>query len=146
VDDADLRLRNLTYGLFVELGRAPTSDEIARDSQRSVESVRSGWRRLHEQHALVLDGAGEILMANPFSAVPTSFRVEAAGRSWYANCGWDAFGIGAALGADSTIRSTCPDCGDAIVINVADAHPDNDTMRFHVLVPAGQWWDDIGYT
>ena len=24
VDEADLRLRNLTYGLFVELGRAPT--------------------------------------------------------------------------------------------------------------------------
>ena len=26
MDESDLRLRNLTYGLFVELGRAPTAD------------------------------------------------------------------------------------------------------------------------
>ncbi|MBA2382331.1 MAG: hypothetical protein H0V73_09505, partial [Chloroflexi bacterium] len=34
----------------------------------------------------------------PFAARATDFQVEAAGRSWYANCAWDAFGIGAALG------------------------------------------------
>ena len=36
---------------------------------------------------------------NPFSANPTPHRVLAVGREWYANCGWDAFGILAALAA-----------------------------------------------
>ncbi len=35
-------------------------------------------------NALVLDGAGQIRMANPFAAQPTPFRVEAGGRSWFA--------------------------------------------------------------
>ena len=29
MDDADLRVRNLTYALFVELGRAPTAEEAS---------------------------------------------------------------------------------------------------------------------
>jgi len=29
MDEGDRRLRNATYGLFVELGRAPTSEETA---------------------------------------------------------------------------------------------------------------------
>ena len=36
-------------------------------------------------------------MANPFSAVPTAYRVPPDGRWWYANCAWDAFGILSAL-------------------------------------------------
>jgi hypothetical protein len=32
-------------------------------------------------------------MLNPFSAVETPHRVEAGGRSWFANCAWDALGI-----------------------------------------------------
>src|SRR4051794_27609572 len=67
VDGADLGLRNLTYELFVELGRAPTAGEAG--SAAGLD-VAEGWQRLHEQHALVLDDEGAIRMANPFSAVP----------------------------------------------------------------------------
>jgi len=72
--------------------------------------------------------------------------VEAAGRSWFANCAWDAFGIGAALGADSTIHTECADCGTPLDIGVHDGHPDDTDLVFHVLVPAASWWNDIGYT
>src|SRR5699024_6563726 len=109
VDEADIALRNATYRRFVELGRAPRAAEVADVTGGSTPEVRAGWRRLHDAHALVLDDAGEIAMANPFAARPTPFRVDSAGRSWFANCGWDAFGIGAALGSDSTIHSDCPD-------------------------------------
>ena len=50
-------------------------------------------------------------MAHPFSAVPTVHRVRAAGRSWYANCAWDAFGVLAALDVNGRVSSTCADCG-----------------------------------
>src|SRR5262245_33369710 len=94
MDDADLQLRNATYGLVVDLGRAPTPEETARSLEREVADVRAGWARLHDAHALVLDAeTGAILMANPFAAVPTRYRVAVGDRWWYANCAWDAFGI-----------------------------------------------------
>ena len=146
MDDADIEVRNATYRRFVELGRAPTAIEVAAATERSESDVRDAWRRLHDGHALVLDAAGEIRMANPFSAVPTPFVVEADDRTWYATCGWDAFGIGAALHADSTIETECADCREPIRIDVRDGQPTREDLVFHVLVPAASWWDDIGYT
>jgi Alkylmercury lyase len=142
VKGADVALRNRTYELFVELGRAPAAAEVGR-----AEDVQAGWRRLHDAHALVLDPAsGEIRMANPFSAVPTAYRVEAAGRRWYANCAWDAFGICAALHVDGRIETSCLDCGDPIAVEVRDQRPDDESLVFHCLVPAAHWWDDIVFT
>jgi len=146
MDAADLDLRNATYRLFVELGRAPTAKEVAAALALDDGAVVASWRRLHDDHALVLDDAGEIRMANPFAARPTAFVVDAAGRSWFANCGWDAFGIGAALHVDSTIHTTCADCGDTLDIDVRDGQPVDADLVFHVLVPARSWWSDIGFT
>jgi hypothetical protein len=107
----------------------------------------SGWKRLHEQHALVLNEAGdEIRMANPFSAVPTAYRVHADGRWWYANCAWDAFGVCAALHTDGRIETACPDCGEALEIDVRGQRADDESLLFHCLVPAARWWDDIVFT
>jgi len=146
MDAADSELRNATSRRFVELGRAPTAQETAATTQRSEADVRAAWSRLHAGHALVLDEAGDIRMANPFSAVPTPFRVEAAGRRWYANCAWDAFGIGAALHVDSIIDTECADCREPIRLHVRDGRPDDTDLVFHVLVPATSWWQDIGFT
>ena len=142
----DLAIRNLTYRQFVERGRAPTSDEIAESAGIPVGEVRATWQGLHEGHAIVLDAStGELRMANPFSAVPTAFRVHA-GRWWYANCAWDAFGICAALGTDGRIETACADCGDPLVCEVRDRRPDDPALLFHCLVPATAWWDDIVFT
>jgi hypothetical protein len=147
VDERDLRLRRLTYQLVVDLGRAPTATEVASASASTPDNILAAWRRLHEQHALVLNEArSEIRMANPFSAVPTAHRVLTNGRWWYANCGWDAFGICAALHSDGRIETSCPDCGEAISVEVRGGQPDDEALVFHCLVPAAQWWDDIVYT
>jgi Alkylmercury lyase len=143
VDESDLRLRNLTYELFVELGRAPMAEEAG---LAAGVDVRKGWQRLHDAHALVLDSAGEIRMANPFSAVPTPYRVNARGRWWYGNCAWDAFGICAALGADGRIETNCADCGEELGVDVRTGRPGDESLVFHCLVPAAHWWDDIVYT
>jgi Alkylmercury lyase len=147
MDIADLRLRNATYGLFVELGRAPTAREVADCIGSDDETVRMAWRRLHDMHALVLQhGADEIRMANPFSAIPTAYRVFARDRWWYANCAWDAFGVCAALRVDGRIETSCADCGEPLTTQVANGMPDDDTLVFHSLVPASRWWDDIVFT
>ena len=143
----DVELRNHTYQLFVELGRAPSVEEVTTSTTWTASEVLDGWQRLQREHALVLNHSGsEIRMANPFSAVPTAYRVRTAGRWWYANCAWDAFGICAALHTDGRIEASCPDCGDLLAIDLRDERPDDPSLIFHCLVPAAQWWDDIGFT
>jgi hypothetical protein len=142
VDERDVALRNRTYAFFVEHGRAPAADELGPAGE-----VRAGWRRLHEAHALVLNPAtDEPRMLNPFSVVPTAYRVRAGERWWYANCAWDAFGVCAALHVDGRIETSCPDCGEPVVVEVRDEQADDETLLFHCLVPARHWWDDIVYT
>jgi hypothetical protein len=146
MEPADLAIRRATYRLFVERGRAPGAADVAFDVGVGEAEVRASWARLHHGHALVLDADGEIRMANPFAAKPTDFRVEAAGRSWFANCGWDAFGIGAALHVDSEFDTHCADCGEPLHIRVSDGRPAPSNLVWHVLVPAAEWWNDIGFT
>ena len=147
MDPGDLRVRNSTYALFAAQGRAPSAQEVADDLGMAAGDVRAAWRRLHDAHALVLSpGTAEIRMANPFSAVPSAYRVRADGRWWYANCAWDAFGICAALAADGRIETSCPDCGDPLTVDVRDREPSDRSLLFHCLVPAVHWWDDIVFT
>jgi hypothetical protein len=143
----DVALRNATYRLFVTLGRAPSEAEVAADVGRTEAQVFDAWRRLHDAHALVLDSAGEqIRMANPFSGVPTAYRVRADDRWWYANCAWDAFGICAALHVDGRIETSCADCGEPLTVVVRDGRPDDESLLFHCVVPARRWWEDIAFT
>ena len=145
--ESDRALRNVTYRLFVELGRAPTADEVARAEHITRPEVVDAWGRLHAVHALVLGpGRDEIRMANPFSAVATPYRVQAAGRWWYANCAWDAFGVCAALHVDGRIETSCSDCGDPMAVQVRAGRPDDEALLFHCLVPAVDWWSDPVFT
>jgi hypothetical protein len=142
VDEQDVALRNRTYAAFVELERAPRPEALG-----PVDDVLAGWRRLHDAHALVLNPAtDELRMLNPFSLVPTAYRVRAGGRWWYANCAWDALGICAALHADGRVETSCADCGEPLAVEVRDERPDDESLLFHCLVPAAHWWDDIVFT
>lgn len=142
MDEGDLELRRRTYAFFVEHGRAPAPADLGDPAE-----VVAGWRRLHDEHAVVLNPAtDELRMLNPFSVVPTAYRVRARDRWWYANCAWDAFGICTALHSDGRVETSCPDCGEALAVEVREGKPDDETLLFHCLVPASRWWDDIVFT
>jgi len=142
VEAADLELRRRTYAFFVQHGRAPAAAELG-----VADEVLAGWRRLDAEHAVVLSpAADELRMLNPFSVVPTAYRVRAGDRWWYGNCAWDAFGICAALRQDGRIETSCPDCGESLTVEVREGRPDEESLLFHCLVPAAQWWDDIVFT
>jgi hypothetical protein len=147
VDTLDLRVRNHVYRRFVELGVAPSADDVAAELGLEHDEVAAIFRRLHDAHALVLEpDSTAIRMLNPFSCVPTQHRVEAGGRSWFANCAWDALGIPAALGVDGHVSSTCPDCGEQIEIEVRGSRAVQADVPVHFAVPAARWWDDIVFT
>jgi hypothetical protein len=47
---------------------------------------------------------------------------------------------------DSTIHTTCLDCGESIDMEVHDGLPSDPGPIWHVPVPAREWWNDIGFT
>jgi hypothetical protein len=147
VNDLDVAIRNFLYGRFVETGRPPPLKTVSQDLALSKADAEAALRRLHDAHALVLEhDTLEIRMLNPFSCIPSAWRVHAAGRTWYANCAWDSFGVCAALHTDGRIEASCADCGESLEIDVRDGRAMPDDYLFHVLVPARHWWDDIVFT
>ena len=129
-------------------GGTPTRISAMQALGLDYAQVSASYAVLAATHVVVLDaGSGEVWMAMPFSAVPTPFRVVVGDRSVWANCAWDAFGIAAALGEDVSFATPCPASGAVIAggvrRGVAFAHPG---AVAYVGVPAGRWWDDIGFT
>jgi len=142
----DKRVRREVYDFTLRRGIPPDSTNVAEALSLRRELVRDSFSRLAAAHVLVLQPeSGEILMANPFSAVPTPFRVEVAGFVAYGNCIWDSLGIPAMLKADAIIDSSCGDCGTAMQIAVSDGEVSGDGL-LHFAIPARDWWNDIVFT
>ena len=127
MDAGLLEVRNVTYRRFVELGRAPSAEEVAAATDRTTAQIKGDWRELHRAHALVLNPAtDEIRMANPFSAVPTAYRVQAGGRWRYGNCAWDTLGICAALHTDGSDRDVLRGLWRGDRVEVRGQRPDDE--------------------
>ena len=79
----DHQIRLQIYNHFIQTGVAPKRVELTETLGISVTEIDAAFKRLAEGHALVLQNdTGEILMAEPFSAVPTPFQVEVARLVW----------------------------------------------------------------
>ena len=145
--DFDTQVKISVYRHFADTGEAPSTVDVAGRLGCTSSEVSDAFTRLRLQRVLLLEEDGAtIRMAPPFSGVPTPHRVESAGRWYFANCAWDAFGICAALHADGRIESSCPDCGEPLAVEVKDGRPGDDRLLYHCLVPAARWWDDIVFT
>ena len=125
-------------------GRIPTIAEIASSLGIPEGETRESAARLAEAHILVLQENGEILMAAPFSAVPTSFLVRTRSFECFANCVWDAIGVPLMVGTTATIETACGCCGNQIVLQIDGGLKGEGVVHF--AVPARQWWDDIVFT
>lgn len=122
----------------------PTSRELAGTTGLTVDAVTESLRRLSNEHRLVVSPEGDrVLMAHPFSSMPTDYRTQIGDRSWWASCAWDAFGILALLG-DGRVVSTSPGRTES-VWTVRDGVVEPDGV-VHFVVPAKSFWEDIGFT
>ncbi len=148
--DADALDRDVRVHVFREsadTARVPTPADIARALGRVQGEIEDSLRRLAAARVLILaPGTATIWAANPFCATPSSFRVEALGRTYWGICIWDALGIPAALHADATVTARCGDCDQDLVLEVrGDALARADGL-VHFGVPAARWWDNIAFT
>lgn len=142
----DAAVRFEIYRSFVDRGRSPVPAELAETLDMDQASVEKTLQRLADAHALVLaPGTHYVWMANPFSALPTSFLADVGGRTWFGNCIWDAMGIVAMLGGTGTVSTWCPDCRERLMVSVANNRLASGEGVVHFAVPAARWWDDIGF-
>jgi hypothetical protein len=143
----DVAVRQEVYNQIFSRGRVPMLAEVAEGLGRPGGEVREAFGRLDAAHVLVLQESGEVLMANPFSAVPTPYVVEADEKRFWGNCIWDAMGILAMLGSDGRVLTSCPDCNEAMTVEVrSGALVDEGVGVMHFAVPARHWWDNIRFT
>ena len=135
------------YRHFAATGSRPTAAQIAERVGYPPADVLAAFRTLRLQRVLVLEADGEsIRMAPPFSGVPTQHEVLAGGRSYFANCAWDALGIPAALHEPALVRSRCEQSLERFELRVGSDGAEPSTWLFHCAVPAAHWWDDIVFT
>jgi hypothetical protein len=140
----DDEVRRYVYDHTMKGRLPPTIAEAASALSVAPDDVKASFQRLADGHILVLQkGNGEILMANPFSAVPTPFLVRTGDRSWYGNCVWDATGIPSMLGQDANIEASCGCCGTAMHLRVINGSLEDASGIVHFAIPAAHWWDDI---
>ena len=144
--DIDVRLH--IYGAFLTEGAPPSVPDAARALKLPESDVADAYDRLAAGRVIVLrPGTRDVLMAAPLSAVPTRFNVCLTnGRSYHANCVWDAFGVMAMLGSDGVVDATCADCDLPVELRVAGGALAPSDAVVHFAVPAKRWWEDIVFT
>ena len=148
-DELDTAVKLAIYRMIAEKAVTPTRAEVAHSTGLTEEDVRAAFARLHVKRLLVPEPGAiptRIRMAPPFSGVPTAFPVEAKGRTYYANCVWDAYGIATALHSDATIPATDGFSNEPLMLEVRGGRPIPQRYVAHFAVPAAHWWDDIVHT
>ncbi len=144
-------VRLYVFNYFLEHTYAPAAEETARFLNLSLSRAKEALKRLEEGHHLkLLDGTSRILMAFPFSAVSTPFRVtRLSGKQYFANCAWDAIAFHPMLNEPIGVESFCDRCGEPVRFRVERGKGVPEGKRLPVVqlaLPATEWWKDITRT
>lgn len=142
VDGGQRAVQQAILRSFATIGSAPGAEllaEVVRPCGRELGVVMA---QLAAEDYLVLDHAGRIRAAYPFSAVPTAHVVHiAGGPRVYAMCAIDALGMARMLDLDLRIDSTDPHTGAPVIVTftggVSDWSPDTAVVYSGLLDGAG---------
>jgi len=176
IDDTLLwQIRHFIYSHFADTTYAPSVEITAAHFNISTEEAREYYKELHNRHAFFLEPETlTIRMANPFSGIPTDFKVHANGKTYYANCAWDMLGIPAALHCDAVIEAVCTESNEAVQLEIKNGQsttnhvtlsdsegslpptsetlqsqqplPQSDMLLIHFPLPFARWYDDLVFT
>jgi len=141
------QVRHFVYQHFADTTRPPSVDEAARHFNLSTEEATDYYKELHNRHAFFLDlDSTTVRMANPFSGIPTDFKVHANGKTYFANCAWDMLGIPAALHTDAVIEAKFTESNDLVKLEVKNGKATNPDLLIHFPLAFSRWYDDLVYT
>ena len=141
------RVRLHIFEGFRDHGRPPVVEELMTDFGLRRDEIVGILRSLSAaRHIALVKGTARILMAFPFSAIATPFRVTANGQSYFANCAWDAIAFQAMLARDIEIESFCHHCATPIRMELRDGHAtrvDPPTAIVYLALRPTEWWENI---
>jgi len=143
--------RKFVFDHFVEQAVPPVLEQIMERYRLRREEAFAVLKGLEEaRHLKLVPGTQRILMAFPFSAVATPFRVTrpVIGRRYYANCAWDAVAFHSMLHEIIRIDGRCHHCAEPISIELAGGKSRSTPPApvVYLALPASQWWNDIVLT
>jgi hypothetical protein len=141
------RVRLFIFEHFLEHAAPPVVEQVmgtfsisraeATDVLGDLETAR---------HIALIPGTARILMAFPFSAIATPFQATVRGRTYSANCAWDAIAFHSMLGEETRVDSFCHHCAAPIQIELRDGRATlvdpRESLVYLALRPA-DWWGDI---
>ena len=140
-------VRAFVYQHFADTTHAPGVDETAKHFNLSNEEAGELYKELNNRHAFFLEPETlSIRMANPFSAIPTDFKVHANGKTYFANCAWDMLGIPAALHCDAVIDAVFTESNESVQLEIRNGKVTNSELLVHFPVPFARWYDDLVFT
>ena len=146
-EETDLKVLAAVYDSVLSRSKPSTARELSQTLDLPLAEAKASLERLASAKALVLQPESrEVLMAPPFSAVPTPFAVLAADRVYFGNCIWDAQGIPAMLSCDGRVETSCGCCGEAMSMTVEGGSLQTPDGLVHFAIPAQRWWEDIVYS
>jgi len=147
-ENTDRTVRKFVFDFFLRETFAPSIEEILRGLGVARDEAYQALLRLESAHHLrLIDGTSRILMAFPFSAVSTPFRVvRGSGQRYFANCAWDAVAFHPMLREPVEVRSFCRHCGEPFRFLLESGGTASAGASFPIVflsLPASKWWDDI---
>lgn len=142
--------RKFVFDYFFENSQAPVLEEMmAKFSVSRTQASRTLEELEAAHHVIRVPGTNRILMANPFSALDTPFRVAVGGKEYFGACAWDAVAFHIMLNQSTQVKSFCHHCADPISIGfnggrVESSTPSNPLV--YLALPAARWWENIVIT
>jgi len=141
------KVRLVIFERFLSDAKAPVVEELMTEFSLSRDLVTAVLHELETaRHIALVPGSARILMAFPFSAIATPFRVTTRGQEYFANCAWDAVAFHAMLGDRVRIDSFCHHCAAPIRIELEGGRATRvepaETVIYLALRPT-QWWENI---
>ena len=141
------QVRHFVYNHFADTTHPPRVDETAHHFNISIEDAGAFYKELYNRHAFFLEpGTLTVRMANPFSGIPTDFKVHANGKSYYANCAWDMLGIPAVLHNDAVIEAVCTESNESVQLEIKSGQITNNQLLVHFPLPFARWYNDLVFT
>jgi len=140
-------VRKFIFDHFVDQAAPPVVEQLMTGVSLSRDDATEVLRGLEgARHIALVKGTARVLMAFPFSAVATPFRVTVRDRQYFANCAWDAIAFHAMLGDNLRVDSFCHHCATPIEIEMTDgraAHVEPPDALVYLALRPTQWWADI---
>lgn len=141
------QIRHFVYNHFADTTYPPGVDKTAVHFNISTAEAGEYYQELHNRHAFFFEPETlTIRMANPFSGIPTDFKVHANGKTYYANCAWDMLGIPAALDCDAIIEAKFTESNELVKLEIKDGKVTNGELLVHFPLPFSRWYDDLVFT